>query len=186
MKEDTDNKIIHIWGKLLFVFLGLIMLLACNSSKRVFTEKNSFDSTYLHQLEKENHLLVSENDKLNSRISELEFTGVVFEKDSVPCPDNVITVKPDGSTEFRGAIKSFNKSKSREEEIIKELTRNLDSLAKEKEKVRTEVKTVTVTKTKKVSKWLFWFLVGNLTMFLIVNRNKIIGAVSGLVMGIRK
>ncbi len=160
------------------------VLSSCTSSKKnkaVFKEKT--DSTYIHELESRLRVLTIVNEKLQSKVDELEYMGVVFETDT-SCNEelrealtragvnadslmstmntlkNRVRFFADGSFEAEGRLKNVTRLKTRLEETISELKKENDSLlqVKQKEKVVVETRTIFKEKSVKSKSWTFIFL----------------------------
>lgn len=154
----------------------------CTSSKNVSKGQTSLDSTYINQLQQRVHMLTLENEHLQNKINEFEYTDVVFNNDcdsilqaaliNAGCNvDSIntilslyrskIKVYADGAVEYEGNISSFKRTKSRLEETIKTLQRTNDSLATVKQKVEIKIEKETAWKEKVVKRGisgLMWTL----------------------------
>jgi len=171
-------------------FIGIIFAIAyvlggCSVHKDISTGETKFDSSYIQQLQQQIHTLTLENEHLQHTINEMEYTDVVFDNDCDSILRNAllkagcnvdsinavlalykskIKVYADGAVEYDGAIKSFNRAKSKWEEKIQILQRLNDSLAIVKQVVDVRVEKQTEWKEKVVKRgisglmWTFFVL----------------------------
>jgi len=167
------------------IFAIAYVLSGCTSQKNVNKGKENIDSTYIHKLQQQVHQLTIENEHLQNKINEYEYTDVVFNNDcdsilkaallNAGCDvDSInsvlslyrskIKVFADGAVEYEGNISSFKRTKSRLEETIKTMQRVNDSLATVKSKVEVKVEKQTEWKDKVVKRgisglmWTFFVL----------------------------
>ena len=175
------------------IFAGCFALLAmtsgCRVHKDVSTGKTSFDSSYIKQLEQDVRVLTVENEHLTSKISELEYTGVVFDNDCdsilkaalLKAGCNVDSINAvlalykskvkyyaDGTIEAEGNIKSLTRSKSKLEETVKNLMRVNDSLSHVSENVEAKVVTKTEWKEKVVKRGISGLMWGLFILLIII------------------
>lgn len=161
---------------------ALLAITSCSSTKNVTKETQTIDSSYVQELESQVRTLNLDIEHLKSKISELEYTDVVFDNDcdsilrhallkagcNVDSINSVlafykskIKVYADGAVEYDGNIRSFTRTKSKLEETIKNLQRVNDSLATVKSKVDVKYEKVTETKDKIIKRGisgLMWTL----------------------------
>ena len=133
---------------------------SCTSTKQVTKTSEKSETNRLENLVDSVKLLTLENEKLQEEIRELVYSGVVF--DTTRITDTVINtviIRPDGSIEATGRIKSAYSTIDKLTKTIKELTRINDSLRLVKQQVKTETKYVKESKDKDVKRVLFpWYL----------------------------
>ena len=158
MKKFSDSLFIALIS--LMLLMMAIGWCSCTSTKHVTKERVSVDSLRFENLADSVRMLTLENEKLQEEIRELVYSGVVF--DTTRITDTVINtviIRPDGSIEATGRIKSAYSTIDKLTKTIKELSRINDSLRLVKNQVRTEVKYVKETKDKEVKRVLFpWYL----------------------------
>lgn len=174
----------------LIIGLGFVIcvLASCKSSKNVFKQTETSDSTSITELRHRVRTLARENMELQQRIDEMDLLGVQFDNDCdsviraalkrsgcntdsinavIASLKSSVKINSDGSMEVHGLIKSLTREKKRNEEKISSMQKTIDSLSELQKKETHWVRTVTVTKTivKKKSvlnQWWLWvvFLVG--------------------------
>lgn len=173
------------------VVIGAAVMIAaalngCTSSKNVSKEKTAVDSSYIQELESNIRVLQSENDHLQKTIHEMEYAGVVFDNDcdsvlkaallKAGCNvDSInavlslykskVTSYANGMLEVEGRLKSFNRTRTKDQELIHDLQKSNDSLAAVKNKVEVKYEKATETKEKVVKRGLgglFW------TIFVLI------------------
>lgn len=149
--------------------------------KTVINEKS--DSSYIHELESKLDVKDKEIAHLETRITELQYSSVVFETDT-SCNEemrvallragvnadsligtmnslkNRVKYFADGSFEAEGRLKNVTIQKSRLEQTIYDLKKEKDSLlqVKQKEKVVVKTETIFKEKTKEVKRGKLIFL----------------------------
>jgi hypothetical protein len=159
-------------------FIGIIFAIAyvlggCRVHKNISSEQTKFDSSYIMQLQEQIHNLTLENEHLQHTINEMEYTDVVFDNNCDSILRNAllkagcnvdsinavlalykskIKVYADGAVEYDGAIKSFNRAKSKWEEKIKDMQRVNDSLVNVKQVVDVRVEKQTEWKERVVKR----------------------------------
>lgn len=156
-----------------------IALSSCSSTKHVNKTETSIDSSYIKELEQKIHVLTNEIESLHTKISELQYTGVVFDNDcdsilkaallrSGCNADSINAVLAfykskvkfyaDGAFEVEGNLKTLTRSKTKLEEIINSKQRTIDSLSELKSKVETKYQTVKATKEVEKKKGFPWLI----------------------------
>jgi hypothetical protein len=190
MKEQNQRP----FGYIVFACLLLAILLitwplnGCSVHKDISKGKTSVDSSYIYELEQNTRLLQLEVDRLNTKISTMEYTGVVFDNDCdsilkaalLKAGCNVDSINAvlafykskvkyyaDGTIEAEGNLKSLTHTKSKLEEIIKENRRTIDSLAAVKSKVEVKTEVKTEWKDKVVKRGISGFVWGLFILLII-------------------
>jgi regulator of replication initiation timing len=129
---------------------------SCTTTKNVVKEKIIIDSLRVENLVDSVKVLTLENEKLQSEIRELVYSGVVFDTTRITdTVTNTVIIRPDGSIEATGRIKSAYSTIDKLTKTIKELYRINDSLRLVKQQVKTETKYVKDTKEKEVKRSFF-------------------------------
>jgi hypothetical protein len=165
-----------------WILVITMIISGCSVHKNMSSGSASFDSSYIKQLEQDIHSLQLENEHLTSKISEMEYTGVVFDNDcdsilkaalmnagcNVDSINSVLaTYKSrvkyyaDGSFELEGNLRSVTRTKSKLEETVRDLSRIKDSLIHVIEHTEAKVETKTEWKERVVKRGisgLMWTL----------------------------
>lgn len=170
------------WVAVILFFTG------CGVTKNTSKGTFSFDSSYINQLEQDIRNLTYENDQLNTRISEMEYTGVQFNNDCDSILKNALLragcnvdsinavlsmykskVKyfADGSFELEGNVKSLTRSKSKLEEMIRSQQRVNDSLAHVITNTEAKVTTKTEWKDRVVKRGISGLMWGLFVLIII-------------------
>lgn len=142
----------------LMAMLIAYILSGCTSTKQVY--KETTDSSHLKELEAQNRVLYSENERLLKEVRELQYAEVRFDTvflkgDTVV---NTITITKEGEVKATGKIVSANLTKNVLTKIVKEKDRIIDSLSQLKQKETVKVVTEYKDKYKKVTVFPWWFL----------------------------
>lgn len=158
------TKIGLVWIGLLIVMAFVILLFVrCSHTKDIVKTENRQEDSRVKELSDSLHLVITERDKLESEIKELQYAGVVFVTDTLTSHDtitNTVEITTDGGIKAKGNISSAYVSKSFVSKIISKKEKIIDSLKSVKEKEKIITKTITVTKNKhiKTSFLNFWWL----------------------------
>lgn len=154
------KNIVFVLGLTLMLCMMMLGWCSCTTTKNVVKEKIIIDSLRVENLVDSVKLLTLENEKLQSEIRELVYSGVVFDTTRITdTVTNTVIIRPDGSIEATGRIKSAYSTIDKLTKTIKELYRINDSLRLVKQQVKTETKYVKDTKEKEVKRELFpWYL----------------------------
>lgn len=142
----------------LLATMFLVGVLSSCATRKVTTSHTKVDS--VSRWEYDSIRRSHENEKIEwmYQLRDALQSSVIFDTLYVPGDTivNTVTIREDGSTEFRGRIKSAFLSKDRavQESIKKQ--RIIDSLINVKQKKEIQVVTDTVTKEKKVSFIPWW------------------------------
>lgn len=162
------KNIVFVLGLTLMLCMMLLGWCSCTTTKKGTKTSEKIDSSRLENLVDSIRLLTLENEKLQSELRESIYSGVQFEEegpystkpcDSTKIEPNKVTIRPDGSIEATGRIKSAYSTIDKLTKTIKELYRINDSLRLVKQQVKTETKYVKDTKEKEVKRELFpWYL----------------------------
>lgn len=159
------NVKLHLIWFLLILIMAMFVILftSCSVTKKSQTDTNVKETTREQILTDSLHLMKSENDRLTSEISQLQYAGVVFNTDTVNHHDtitNTVEITKEGAIKATGNIGSAYVSKSFYSKLIAEKDKRYDSLLKKKQEVLYITKTIDTHTTTNVKRSLlnFWWL----------------------------
>ena len=160
MRSDfSKSDILFIILMGFMIIMMAVGMCSCSTQKDVKKTFVQTDSLTVKRLEDSIRLLTLENEKLTEEVRELNYSGVVFDTVTVNDTIRTVVIRPDGTIEAKGNIKSASFSSDKLTKRIKELQRMVDSLRLVKGEVRTEYKYIKETKDKEKKTVLFpWYL----------------------------
>lgn len=154
------KKVLFVLWLTLMICMMVLGWCSCTTTKQVTKERVIVDSSRVENLVDSVKMLTLDIEKLQSEIRELVYSGVIFDTTRVTdTVTNTVVIRPDGSIEATGRIKSAYSKIDKLTKTIRELSRINDSLRLVKQQVRTETKYVRESKDKEVKRTLFpWYL----------------------------
>jgi hypothetical protein len=156
--------------KNLLIIVLICTLFSCNRKSQTQKSETHEVSNQSKTLDSLNRVIKTWSDSYEELLKTTNSTGVVFEK--MPCDSGKIggagmphiIIKPDGTKEFSGPIKSYKDDASKYQRTIFSMRGTIDSLNQiiKKDTSHHEASTKTLIRTVKVVTFPWWLIVGGL------------------------
>jgi hypothetical protein len=155
--------------KNLLTIVLICTLFSCNRKSQTQKSETHELSNQSKTVDSLNRVIKTWSDSYEELLKTTNSTGVVFEK--IPCDSGMnittmphIIIKPDGTKEFSGPIKSYKDDASKYHKTIFSMQGTIDSLNRviKQNSSHKEVITKTLVKTVKFVTFPWWLIVGGL------------------------
>jgi len=165
LQKEKQKKMRNKSDVLFIILLSFMLIMmavgmcSCNTTKDVQKSYIEKDSLTVKSLQDSVRMLTLENNKLTEEIRELNYSGVIFDTVAVNDTIRTVVIRPDGTIEAKGNIKSASFSSEKLTTRIREMQKLIDSLRLVKEQVRTEYRYISESKDKHKETTVFpWYL----------------------------